>query len=98
MVMWLQENSIARVMFYERLVSLKPHTREALHFGLLSDWFLLVDGGLVQTTKTEREINKATQMLADEARECILRARFVGKWFALAGTPQTVMALWGIQP
>ena len=33
MVMWLQENSIARVLFYERLVSLKAQTREALHFG-----------------------------------------------------------------
>ena len=98
MVMWLQENAIARVLFYERLVSLKPHTREALHFGLLNDWFLLAEGGLIKTTKTEKEVNKAVQMLAEEARECILRARFVGKWFALAGTPQTVMALWGIQP
>jgi Family of unknown function (DUF6521) len=98
LVIWLQENSITRVLFYERLVSLKPHTREALHFGLLSDWFFLADGGLVQTTKTEKEINKIVQMLDDEARECILRARFVGKWFASAGTPQTVMALWGIQP
>jgi len=97
LAIWLQENSIARILFYERLVSLKPHTREALNFGLRTNWFLLADGGLVQTTKTEREIYNATQILDDEAHKCMLRAKFVGKWFASAGTPQTVMALWGVK-
>ncbi len=95
---WLQENAAARVLFFERLVSLKPHTRESLHFGLLSDWFVFTNDGLVQTKKSEKEINKAVQIVTEESRECILRAKFLGKWFASAGTPQTVMALWGIQP
>jgi hypothetical protein len=98
LAMWLQENGVARVLFYERLVSLKPHTRESLHFGFFSDWFILENGGLIQTKKTEKEINKALQLVTEEARECILHARFLGRWFASAGTPQTLMALWGIQP
>src|SRR5438067_1970578 len=35
---WLQENASARVLFYERLISLKPHTREAIQFGMHRNW------------------------------------------------------------
>jgi hypothetical protein len=98
MAAWFQDNTTARVLFYERLISLKPHTKEAIHFGMLVDWIVLRKGGLLQTTMRERDINQAIRKLADEARECVMRARFLGKWFAMAGPAHTVMAFWGIRP
>jgi hypothetical protein len=95
---WLQENSDARVLFYERLVSLQPHTKEAVQFGMLVDWIVPRDGGLLGTTLSESDVNRSILKLADEARECVMRARFLGKWFAVAGATHTVMAFWGVRP
>lgn len=98
MAAWLQENSLARVLFFERLCSLKPHTREALQFGMLIEWIVAHPGGLLKTTLGPNDVERAIRTLADEARECVMRARFIGKWFALAGAAHTVMAFWGIRP
>lgn len=98
MAAWLLENAGARVLFYERLTSLKPHTKEGIQFGLLVNWIVPVSDGCFQTTRNDRDLNRATRNLTDEARECVMRARFVGKWFAGVGAAHTVMALWGIRP
>jgi len=98
MAAWLQENSEARVLFYERLVSLKPHTREAIQFGMLLDWIVPSSGGLLETTLSNAEVTRTTRALSDEARACVMRARFVGKWFAEAGETHTAMAFWGVRP
>ncbi len=98
MAAWLQENSEARVLFFERLVSLKPHTREALQFGMLFDWIVPRSGGLLETKLTNADVTRTTRTLSDEARECIMRARFLGKWFAEAGETYTAMAFWGVRP
>lgn len=95
---WLQENSDARVLFYERLVSLKPHTKEAVQFGMLVDWIVPRDGIFLETTLSKSDVNRTIRKLADEARECVMRARFIGKWFAAAGATHTVMAFWGVRP
>jgi len=98
MAAWLMNNANARVLFYERLISLKSHTYEAIHFGILMDWIFPVADGLLQTTMNGRDINRAIRTLTDEARECVMRARFLGKWFAESGPDYTVMAFWGIRP
>lgn len=98
MAAWLQENSDARVLFYERLVSLKPHTKEAVQFGMLVDWIVPRDGGLLGTTLSESDVNRSIRKVAGEARECVMRAQFLGKWFAAAGATHTVMAFWGVRP
>jgi len=95
---WLQENSDARVLFYERLISLKPYTKEALQFGILFDWIVLKNGGLIETTLNDSNVNSIIRRLDGEARECVMRSRFLGKWFASAGATHTVMAFWGIRP
>ena len=98
MASWLQGNPFARVLFYERLISLKPYTWEAVHFGILYDWIAPKSGGLLETTINESDIGRIERSHAAEARECLMRARFLGKWFAKAGAVQTVMALWGVRP
>lgn len=98
MAAWLHENADARVMFYERALSLKAYTKEAVKFGMLRQWIVLGEGGLFETTLTKQDINRAIQRLSNEARDCALRARFLGRWFATSGAAGMVMAFWGVRP
>jgi hypothetical protein len=95
---WIQGNAEAKVQFADRVIAFKPYTREALMFGLLHAWLVLSQGGRIQTTLRESDAERFVRRLDDETKDCVRRARFVGRWFASASTAQTVMALWGIRP
>jgi hypothetical protein len=95
--MWLQDNAAARVLFYERLMSLKTFTNEAILFGCNRSWLSVEADASITSSQQEAAIRRATQSLDDEPKDCVLKALFVGKWFASAGPASTVMALWGIQ-
>lgn len=98
LAVWIQENSEVRVQFVERVVMLKSHTREAILFGFFHDWLILCQEGRIQAKLSKSIIDRLARRLENEAKECINRAWVLGKWFALAGTTETVMALWGIRP
>ena len=95
---WLQNHAEARIGFHERLMNLKPHTREALRYGLVSNWMAIGDSGLIQCLVSGNLINKAIKSLNGDAKECVSRARFLGKWFGVSAQTETLMALWGIRP
>jgi hypothetical protein len=92
---WLEEKPIARVQFYERAISLKPFVREAILFGVIHNW-LTIESGYLRSNHTDSKFRNSLQQLNGEARECVLRARLVGKWFAAAGSAETVMSLWEV--
>lgn len=96
--MWLQNNTSVRVLFHQRLASLKPFTNEAIIFGCNKKWLSIQNGASLKTDRPESLLRKINQTLGDEPSECITKALFVGKWLAAAGSPATVMALWGVQP
>ena len=98
MAAWLQKNSVVRIHFYERLISLKPYTKEALQFGMFADRIIPRENGLLGTTLNNSDVNRSIRKLTDEARLCVMRARFLGKWFATAGASHTIMTFWGIRP
>jgi len=95
---WLHQNQKVRIQFYERLIALKPYTQEALIFGFTYDWFELHPKGKLTSKFNESQIKKMINSMSEEARECVLRARFIGKWFARAGSVPTLMYLWGVTP
>lgn len=95
---WIQDNPSVRVLFYERLISLKLHTREAILFGSSRGWLSTGEDGSVLTRKRESSLRRAVQQREDEMKNCITKALFVGRWFAAAGSAATVMTLWGIRP
>ena len=95
---WIQENAEVKVTFAGRVTALKEHTREAILFGSHNSWFDMLPNGRVQTSLSDSDADGFIRKLEGEAKECVRRARFVGRWFALAGTPQTVWALFGIRP
>jgi hypothetical protein len=94
---WIEEKPFVRIQFYERAISLKPFVREAILFGIVNDW-LVIESGLLKSRLPDPKFKHFLQDLDGEARECVLRARLVGKWFAAAGTAETVMALWEVRP
>jgi hypothetical protein len=95
---WLQKNPSSKIQYHERTVSLVPFVREALLFGLINGWLTIGDTGRIQTSLTESSMRDILRKSSEEIGDYVMRARFVGKWFASAGSPQTVMALWGIRP
>jgi len=97
MAIWLQEHAVVKVQFIDRVLALKPHTRETILFGANHNWLDLVHAKLVFKLQ-ENDLDRAIRNLADEAKECTSRAKVVGKWFAAVGTTETSMHLWGIRP
>ena len=96
---WLQEHAEARVFFFERITSLRPHTREALHFGLHHGLLATGEGGSLRAANQHQlGLTACCDKMTGELRECALKARLVGKWLASTGSPATAMALWGIRP
>lgn len=95
---WIQDNASLKIQFQERLVSLKPHTREAILLGISTGWLELIGQGDLSAPNGPSAANRTVRMLKEEAKECVQRAKFLGKWFASAGSTETTMALWGIRP
>lgn len=92
---WLEEKPTVRIQFYERATSLKPFVREAILFGAANGW-LSIESGRLKSQLVDSRFKNFLQYLDGEARECVLRARLVGKWFASAGSAETVMSLWEV--
>lgn len=95
---WLLKHTEARIGFYERLMALKPHTREALRHGLDFDWIVMCESGHIRCMVTNNRINRAVRLLNGDAQECVSRGRFLGKWFGTIASTKTLMAFWGIRP
>ena len=95
---WLQEHPEARLGFHERLMALQPHTRESIRYGLAFDWIAMGNSGGIRCVATNALINRTIQSLDGDARDCVSRARFLGRWLGNTASAETTMALWGIRP
>lgn len=95
---WLQEHAEARIRFHERLMALRPYTREALRYGFAFNWLATSESGGICSVAPHSLISRASQSLVGDAGECISRARFLGKWLGAAASTETTLAFWGIRP
>jgi ABC-3C biological conflict system middle component len=96
---WLQDNGQHLVDFSMRVKRLRTITREAILFGLQHQTLALSpDGGLTRGLKRQAVTEKRTPLFTAEARGCVDRAGFMGRWFAVAGTTATIFASWGVTP
>ncbi len=94
---WLEENPSVRIQFHERVKSLKPFVGEAIIFGTRYNW-LSIQNGFIKSSLSDTRIKGFLSKTQGEARECVMRARLVGRWMAAAGPAETVMGLWEIRP
>jgi hypothetical protein len=96
---WVQENREVLVDFALRMQRLRDITRETILFATQLDTLALsADGGLIVGDKHRTATDARTGLFTDEARQCVERAGFLGRWFAAAGTTATIYAAWGVTP
>jgi len=96
---WIQGNREQLVNFAPRVQALKPITKEAILFGAQNQTLALTDsGGIAVGARRQTPTERRTGLFTDEARECVDRAGFLGRWFAAAGSPATIYSAWGVTP
>jgi Family of unknown function (DUF6521) len=95
---WLQDNRDVVVQFPARTQSLVPFTKEAIVFACQRDVLTLDDHGAIHpgTAKLKKVASYRTE--SDEIKDALSRAEFVGRWFALSGSPMTILTLLGVRP
>ena len=96
---WLQEHREQLVNFSGRVQSLRAITREAILFGTQNETRAITDaGGIAVGARRQTATERRTALFTDEARDCVDRAGFLGRWLAAAGTPAVIYSAWGIAP
>lgn len=95
---WIKENNSIRILFYQRVLSLKPFTEEALMFSILHGWLRISEEGNLRSIKNEKSIDNILKKTEGDLNSYIRHSKFLGRWFASIDAPQTIMALWGIRP
>jgi len=96
---WIQEHREQLVNFSGRVQSLRAITKEAILFGTQHETLAIAhSGGIVVGSRKQTATEKRTSLFTDEARECVDRAGFLGRWLAAAGTSATIYSAWGIAP
>ncbi|HOI36483.1 MAG TPA: DUF6521 family protein [Bacillota bacterium] len=95
---WLGDYPLIRTRIVERTRALVPFSREALLFGGLNGLLSITADGISVDDGWRQRVTAALRSTSDEVRECGKKAGFLGKWFERAGSPETVMALFGVKP
>jgi len=95
---WIQKNYDLRINFADRVISLKPFTKEAIIFGCNTKLIQIKCDGSISPLFSPGFIKKVTNNLDKEASECIEKAFFVGRWISTSGSPETIMTLLGVKP
>lgn len=93
---WLEENEVVRIGFAQRAKRLSPFVREAILFGLQRRVFQIDDAGSL--TDTRKQLRTFSGPPEAEHQQCRKQARFVGRWFAKFGDPETIYTMWGVCP
>jgi len=94
---WLQGHPSVRLRFAEHASAMVPVVREGLLFALSATTVRLVDAQ-IHSTPLRRGVATEIASNTSDFREVIRKAQFVGRWYANAGTTETIMALWGVRP
>lgn len=97
---WLQreENRDVLVQFGERTSGLVPFTKEALLFASIRGVLTFDQDGLLQPGDAKLRGITSYQNSGEEVKQALRRAEFVGRWFALAGTTETIFTILGVRP
>ena len=96
---WLTEHPEALVNYSKRVQRLSKYTKEALLFSLQHKQLQLeVDGGLKPGKYKPAASLVKKEWMTTEVIHCLEKAQFIGRWFAAAGTINTIMSSWSIKP
>jgi hypothetical protein len=98
LLVWLQESPEVRVGVAERTRELAPFAREALLFLGSRGHLAVTDDGRLTVGGKLGKGKAALLARSGDLKDALQKARFVGRWFAAAGTPAAVFQAWGVCP
>jgi len=91
---WAQREPVLRAGLPARARALTPTVREALRFGVRLDALRFEGPALI----APRSPGSPPANASAEVRDCVRRARLLGRWFAALGDPATIMLTLGVSP
>ena len=96
---WIEEHEPALVGLGERTRNLSPLVKEGLRFAMDRDVIELnSNGDLVIGSKRASFTSSIMTALTPDAKECVRATQMLGRWFAKAGSPSTILSAWGFRP
>src|SRR5262249_7169394 len=99
MFTWIEKHSDSIIGYRERAKSFRPVVQEAIRFAIDRSALIISDDGGIWTGPVRVSFTtKIETTLTRDTEDCISATRFLGRWFAKAGTTTTILAAWGIRP
>ena len=96
MLAWIERNADLTATVGIHAPALVPHLKEGLLFSLTDGLCRLTESGGIVPGRNKPP-TQITGQTADVIA-CQRKAFFVGRWLAGAGTPATILALFGLRP
>lgn len=97
MQIWIQRNPEMLIGFADRAKNMVPITNEAVEFLMQSGIITLTNNAELELAQLFKSLS-ASKYTNDEIKECISKSSSVAKWFAKAGTVETIYISWGVRP
>jgi hypothetical protein len=94
---WIAEHAEIKALFPGRAERLTLVTQEAIRFALIYRK-LAVDGDGIVSGPKPYALSAAPSPATDETKECLQKAAFLGRWFAIANSPVNILGAWGVRP
>lgn len=94
---WVQQHPRLRLTFATSAQALVPAVRRGLIFGINRS-LLSLDGSRIQAQRLPRGSKKRIEATTEEVQAILDKSLFVGRWFAHAGSSDTIMTLLGVRP
>lgn len=95
---WLNDNPLEQGRIATRAKLLVPFSKQALLFGGIYGLIRIDSGEVVANNQWKRRVDAFLKSSSDEVRSCWKRSEFVGKWFALSGSSETILSMLGVRP
>ncbi|KUO76694.1 MAG: hypothetical protein APF81_11525 [Desulfosporosinus sp. BRH_c37] len=97
MQIWIQRNPDVLIGFANRTESMVQITNEAVEFLMQSGIVTLTNNADLDLEQLFKSLS-ASKYTNDEIKECISKSSNIAKWFAKAGTVETIYISWGVRP
>ncbi|MBB6624814.1 hypothetical protein H7E67_15340 [Clostridium gasigenes] len=97
MQVWIKRNQELLIGFADRTRDLVEITNETIEYLMQSGIVTLNNNAELEIAEAFKYLSK-TKYTNEEIKECINKSISVAKWFAKAGTVETIYTSWGIRP
>lgn len=97
MQIWIQRNPDVLIGFAERANSMVKVTNEGVEILLQSGVINLTNNAELEQCNLKKSLSPS-KYTNDEIKKCITKSSNVARWFAKAGTVETIYTSWGVRP